>query len=50
MSCDTEYLKKFYIDQLLSIGIYKSLNKQLYELTLEDLEEIYNESQLNSLG
>ena len=37
----TEIRKTFIIDQLLSIGIYKKENVQLYELTLTELENEY---------
>ncbi|MBZ5752927.1 MULTISPECIES: Fur-regulated basic protein FbpA [Metabacillus] len=33
--------KEFLIDQLLSIGVYKKENVQLYELCLSDLEREY---------
>ncbi|MDE5054697.1 Fur-regulated basic protein FbpA (plasmid) [Niallia taxi] len=36
-----EVRRAFIIDQLLSIGIYKKENVQLYELSLSELESEY---------
>jgi uncharacterized protein YqgQ len=38
-----EMKKDFYIQQLLRIGIYKYFGKQLYELSMNELQEIYLE-------
>ncbi|WP_440706461.1 Fur-regulated basic protein FbpA [Heyndrickxia oleronia] len=43
MTVEKELKKRDIIDQLLNKGIYKSNNKQLYELSLYDLKSIYNE-------
>ncbi|MBQ6445943.1 Fur-regulated basic protein FbpA [Cytobacillus oceanisediminis] len=34
--------RNYLIDQLLSVGIYKKENAQLYELCLSDLEREYS--------
>lgn len=33
--------KQFYIQKLLNAGIFKRANRQLYELTLSELEKEY---------
>ncbi|MGX1265096.1 ABC-type Mn2+/Zn2+ transport system ATPase subunit [Rossellomorea marisflavi] len=33
--------KDFYIQQLLRIGVYKYKDKQLYELPMGELQEVY---------
>jgi Fur-regulated basic protein A len=38
-----EMKKDFYIQQLLRIGVYKYLGKQLYELSMSELQEVYIE-------
>ncbi|BCB02863.1 Fur-regulated basic protein FbpA [Bacillus sp. KH172YL63] len=38
-----EFKKDFYIQQLLRIGVYKSFGKQLYELSMDDLQDVYLE-------
>jgi hypothetical protein len=38
-----EMKKDFYIQQLLRIGVYKYLGKQLYELSMTELQEVYIE-------
>ncbi|MBE6183351.1 MAG: Fur-regulated basic protein FbpA [Bacillus sp. (in: Bacteria)] len=40
---ELENVKKNFIDKLLENGIYKLKNKQLYELTIQDLEKMYDE-------
>ncbi|WP_175988133.1 Fur-regulated basic protein FbpA [Bacillus sp. Marseille-Q1617] len=39
----TELKKDFYIQQLLRIGVYKYFGKQLYELSMSELQEVYIE-------
>ncbi|HET7657724.1 MAG TPA: Fur-regulated basic protein FbpA [Bacillales bacterium] len=34
--------KQFFIQELLNAGIYKRANRQLYELTLSELEKEYD--------
>lgn len=34
--------KQFFIQELLNRGIYKRANRQLYELTLSELEKEYD--------
>lgn len=34
--------KQYFIQQLLNAGIYKRANRQLYELTLNELEKEYD--------
>ncbi|MGE6259155.1 Fur-regulated basic protein FbpA [Heyndrickxia sporothermodurans] len=43
MDTEKENLKKYYIDMLLANGVYKKSNRQLYEISLYELEEMYNE-------
>lgn len=38
-----EFKKDFYIQQLLRIGVYKSFGKQLYELSMDELQDVYLE-------
>lgn len=38
-----EFKKDFYIQQLLRIGVYKSFGKQLYELSMNELQDVYLE-------
>ncbi|MGR3763380.1 Fur-regulated basic protein FbpA [Rossellomorea sp. NS-SX7] len=38
-----EMKKDFYIQQLLRIGVYKYVGKQLYELSMNELQEVYIE-------
>ncbi|MCA1056532.1 Fur-regulated basic protein FbpA [Rossellomorea aquimaris] len=38
-----EMKKDFYIQQLLRIGVYKYFGKQLYELSLDEIQEVYIE-------
>ncbi|MBW3110670.1 MULTISPECIES: Fur-regulated basic protein FbpA [Bacillaceae] len=38
-----EIKKDFYIQQLLRIGVYKSFDKQLYELSMNELQDVYLE-------
>ncbi|MEG9299036.1 Fur-regulated basic protein FbpA [Mangrovibacillus sp. Mu-81] len=38
-----EMKKDFYIQQLLRIGVYKYFGKQLYELSMTELQEVYIE-------
>lgn len=38
-----EKRKKQLIEKLIDVGIYKVLNKQLYELTLDELEKEYED-------
>jgi hypothetical protein len=38
-----ELKKDFYIQQLLRIGVYKSFGKQLYELSMNELQDVYLE-------
>ncbi|MBN8192627.1 Fur-regulated basic protein FbpA [Bacillus sp. NTK074B] len=38
-----EFKKDFYIQQLLRIGVYKSFDKQLYELSMNELQDVYLE-------
>lgn len=38
-----EKRKKLLIEKLIDVGIYKVLNKQLYELTLDELEKEYED-------
>ncbi|MEL3971825.1 Fur-regulated basic protein FbpA [Rossellomorea oryzaecorticis] len=38
-----EMKKDFYIQQLLRIGVYKYFGKQLYELSMSELQEVYIE-------
>ncbi|WP_142323568.1 Fur-regulated basic protein FbpA [Bacillus sp. AFS015802] len=38
-----ELKKDFYIQQLLRIGVYKSYGKQLYELSMNELQDVYLE-------
>lgn len=41
-----EQKKDFYIDKLLDLGIYKTKNLQLYELSLSELEHEYRKLSL----
>ena len=43
-----EIKKDFYIHQLLRIGVYKYLNKQLYELSIDELQDVYIEYYVSS--
>ncbi len=43
-----EMKKDFYIRQLLRIGVYKYLNKQLYELSINELQDVYIEYYVSS--
>ncbi|MCA1061879.1 Fur-regulated basic protein FbpA [Rossellomorea sp. AcN35-11] len=38
-----ELKKDFYIQQLLRIGVYKYVGKQLYELPMNELQNVYLE-------
>lgn len=38
-----EKRKKQLIEKLIDVGVYKVLNKQLYELSLDELEKEYND-------
>jgi len=38
-----EQRKKQLIEKLIDVGVYKVLNKQLYELSLDELEKEYND-------
>ncbi len=38
-----ELKKDFYIQQLLRIGVYKYFGKQLYELSMNELQDVYLE-------
>jgi hypothetical protein len=38
-----ECKKDFYIQQLLRIGVYKYFGKQLYELSMNELQDVYLE-------
>ncbi|WP_246288999.1 Fur-regulated basic protein FbpA [Bacillus haikouensis] len=43
-----ENKKDFYIHQLLRIGVYKYFGKQLYELSMSELQEVYIEYYVNN--
>ena len=36
-----EKAKKYYIQKLLDLGVYKPTDEQLYKLTLTEMEAIY---------